>query len=375
MKLEQPAEPAENNIKPETEAQNKEKIDPRPTRKFIESVIKTDPPAEFYQAVENMDGKGKYTPRNTKKLWAEAVEKAQIDPLGTLQNLSEARTDKAIANGLALAKLYEASGDKDTMSAIYVQLAERATEAGRAVQAFSLLQKSTPEGMMLNIERKIDKYNNIQEKRGKYGKSLVELNDNKKAEIMARLEEVYSMPAGTKEEIRAKKIAMGQLSKDIGKLAPSKKWDKFMTIWKAGLLSAPPAHVRNILGNTVNAIGEGASSVVGSGIDWLASKATGRRTNIAILRGGWKGFKEGGRIAGDILTKGVDTSGDASVKFDNKSVHFGDGRIGKITQRYTDTVFNLLNAADKPFKQMAYIYNSRNSSTSLNPYWAKDVGF
>lgn len=344
-------ETAQEEMGGQIQPENKAKNDGNPTRKFIETVLENAPPKDFRQAVEESNGKGKYNVRNTESLWKQAVEEVAKNPLGAFKDIEDARSDKAIAKGIALAEYFKAQGDNASSSAVYIKLAERATEAGRKVQALSLIKKSTPEGMLMSISRQIDAYNNLQDKRGRFAKDKIILDDQTRAYWYQRLQEIYEMPTKTKEQERTKKIAMGQFNKEVSKIFPSKKWDKTMAIWKAGLLSAPTTHIRNIVGNTANLIGETVSNIVSVPADFVASKFTGiRSATFKGTKGYGRGLAEGLKTAGDIMHTGVDTSGDVIAKYDSKDVHF-DSKFGKGIQAYTDTIFRALNAADKPFKQ------------------------
>nr|DAO11169.1 MAG TPA: PolyVal ADP-Ribosyltransferase [Caudoviricetes sp.] len=344
-------ETAQEEMGGQIQPENKAKNDGNHTRKFIETVLENAPPKDFRQAVEESNGKGKYNVRNTESLWKQAVEEVAKNPLGAFKDIEDARSDKAIAKGIALAEYFKAQGDNASSSAVYIKLAERATEAGRKVQALSLIKKSTPEGMLMSISRQIDAYNNLQDKRGRFAKDKIILDDQTRAYWYQRLQEIYEMPTKTKEQERTKKIAMGQFNKEVSKIFPSKKWDKTMAIWKAGLLSAPATHIRNIVGNTANLIGETVSNIVSVPADFVASKFTGiRSATLKGTKGYGRGLAEGWKTAGDIMRTGVDTSGDVIAKYDSKDVHF-DSKLGKGIQAYTDTIFKALNAADKPFKQ------------------------
>ena len=344
-------ETAQEEMGGQIQPENKAKNDGNPTRKFIETVLENAPPKDFRQAVEESNGKGKYNVRNTESLWKQAVEEVAKDPLSAFKDIEDARSDKAIAKGIALAEYFKAQGDNASSSAVYIKLAERATEAGRKVQALSLIKKSTPEGMLMSISRQIDAYNNLQDKRGRFAKDKIVLDDQARAYWYQRLQEIYEMPTKTKEQERTKKIAMGQFNKEVSKIFPSKKWDKTMAIWKAGLLSAPTTHIRNIVGNTANLIGETVSNIVSVPADFVTSKFTGiRSATLKGTKGYGRGLAEGWKTAGDIMRTGVDTSGDVIAKYDSKDVHF-DSKLGKGIQAYTDTIFRALNAADKPFKQ------------------------
>lgn len=84
------------------------------------------------------------------------------------------------------------------------------------------------------------------------------------------------MPEGDLKEIRARRIAIGEAIREVRDQIPSSKWDKFTTLWKAGLLTAPTTHIRNIAGNIINGGSEKTAQTIGSAFDWMISKGTGR---------------------------------------------------------------------------------------------------
>lgn len=125
------------------------------TRKFAETVLDTDtPPKDFVKLMHAGDESLKYTPKKNSEMWSRATKSVQESPERVFNELENTRVanDETMAKGIALAKHYQAMGDDLKASELYVELAKKATEAGRTVQALNLMRRN-------NTRRRIDEYN------------------------------------------------------------------------------------------------------------------------------------------------------------------------------------------------------------------------
>lgn len=246
------------------------------TRKFAETVLDTDtPPKDFVKLMHAGDESLKYTPKKNSELWNKATKSVQESPERVFNELENTRVanDETMAKGIALAKHYQAMGDDLKASELYVELAKKATEAGRTVQALNLMRRTTPEGVLMSTMREVERYNDkMKDKPNKQ----INITPEQRAEFLGKLREAYAMPEGDLKEIRARRIAIGEAIREVRDQIPSSKWDKFTTLWKAGLLTAPTTHIRNIAGNVINGGSEKVAQTVGSAFDWMISKGTGR---------------------------------------------------------------------------------------------------
>ena len=246
------------------------------TRKFAETVLDTDtPPKDFVKLMHAGDESLKYTPKKNSELWNKATKSVQESPERVFNELENTRVanDETMAKGIALAKHYQAMGDDLKASELYVELAKKATEAGRTVQALSLMRRTTPEGVLMSTMREVENYNDkMKDKPNKQ----INITPEQRAEFLGKLREAYAMPEGDLKEIRARRIAIGEAIREVRDQIPSSKWDKFTTLWKAGLLTAPTTHIRNIAGNIINGGSEKTAQTIGSAFDWMISKGTGR---------------------------------------------------------------------------------------------------
>ena len=336
------------------------------TRKFAETVLDTDtPPKDFVKLMHAGDESLKYTPKKNSEMWNRAAKSVQESPERVFNELENTRVanDETMAKGIALAKHYQAMGDDLKASELYVDLAKKATEAGRTVQALSLMRRTTPEGMLMSTMREVESYNDkMKDKPNKQ----INITPEQRAEFLGKLREAYAMPEGNLKEIRARRIAIGEAIREVRDQIPSSKWDKFTTLWKAGLLTAPTTHIRNIAGNVINGGSEKFAQTVGSGFDWAIGKGTGKRTLTLNGFGGMlNGIKEGSGYAKDIMKTGIDTTGEIDSKWRDQRTNYGNGLGGKLAQGYTDFVFNSLNASDKIFRGSAEKMSIANQAKAI----------
>lgn len=270
MTIDQTAQNAESDL-----AETNQK-----TRKFAETVLDTDiPPKDFVKLMHAGDESLKYTPKKNSELWNRATKSVQESPERVFNELENTRVanDETMAKGIALAKHYQAMGDDLKASELYVELAKKATEAGRTVQALNLMRRTTPEGVLMSTMREVESYN---DKMKSKPNKQINITPEQRAEFLGKLREAYAMPEGNLKEIRARRIAIGEAIREVRDQIPSSKWDKFTTLWKAGLLTAPTTHIRNIAGNIINGGSEKVAQTVGSAFDWMIGKGTGKAYNF-----------------------------------------------------------------------------------------------
>ena len=132
------------------------------TRKFAETVLDTDTlPKDFVKLMHAGDESLKYTPKKNSEMWSRATKSVQESPERVFNELENTRVanDETMAKGIALAKHYQAMGDDLKASELYVELAKKATEAGRTVQALNLMRRTTPEGVLMSTMREVENYN------------------------------------------------------------------------------------------------------------------------------------------------------------------------------------------------------------------------
>ena len=166
------------------------------TRKFAETVLDTDtPPKDFVKLMHAGDKSLKYTPKKNSEMWNRATKSVQESPERVFNELENTRVanDETMAKGIALAKHYQAMGDDLKASELYVELAKKATEAGRTVQALNLMRRTTPEGVLMSTMREVESYN---DKMKNKPNKQINITPEQRAEFLGRLREAYAMPEG-----------------------------------------------------------------------------------------------------------------------------------------------------------------------------------
>lgn len=284
-----------------------------------------------------------YTPKPNDQLMGEA--KALLQD-GAKLNLDKIENiDQKIAATIQEAINQQKAGNNAAAANLFNNLSEQGTKLGRGVQAFSLLQNMTPEAVSLSVAGKIKKYN-------------AGLNSTSKAripELTGQQQKLIADKIAVADLLtgREKQIALNELNKTINNFIPSTLVDKAITLWKAGLLTSLRTHERNLVGNTIHQAGEVSKDYIASPVDALLSTRTGRRTLTATTRGLSEGVSnKTQQQALDMIKLGYDPTEQLN-KFDYKAVNWGNSKLGKAAEMYTNAVFRTLGAADKPFYNAA----------------------
>jgi len=339
-----------------------------PERRFITRTREMAP--EVDELLE-----GKYKPKSNKELIANA-EKMIADDYAGAEKLARTGTDDqavAIANKLIEDELNIArkATDEATKNKAYALAAEIAndaaknlTEAGRAVQAASLLGKMTPEGMARYAARQIQKYNEQAGARTVKNflggaKKIPDLTGDQLKEITDAMEAINKMEDGTD-----KARALQKLGEKIQSYIPSTLYQKIINVWKAGLLTGLKTTGVNVASNLSHAITEIAKDVPATAVDKIVSLFTGKRTIALTGKGTAKGAAEGVAKGWDYFKTGFDERNIAD-KLDYKKVNFGKGPVAKALKGYTDTVFGMLGAQDQPFYYAAKMRSLANQAGAM----------
>ena len=301
------------------------------TRGFLKQVqtsASTSP--ELAQAAKGVSGL--YTPKSNAKLLKTARNNISSDIMKAEKIATTARTDEGVATASELIKHYQALGQYDKAVEVAQKAAKNLTEAGRQVQAASLYSRISPEGILRYTQAQIDKVG---------GKKL----SSEVAERLTKMaREVQTMPEGMD-----KAYAVARLQQEISKQIPTNILKKLTTLRKAGLLTGLRTQAGNAVSNLSHIGLNKVSDLPAAAIDAVASVFTGQRTKVFTTRGLASGGAEGVGKAAKFLKTGVDELGLGASKYDISPVNFKS----KTVQKYVDTVFNAMGAADKPYRYAA----------------------
>lgn len=311
------------------------------------------------EAVPEVKIDSRITTRNTENLAIKAKNLVKED-IVTAEKIAAGTDDKAVATTSELIKHYnnlaktaKTTAEKniylDKIAVVANETAKNLTDAGRTVQAASILNMQTPEGNLRFASGLIQKYNDLIDKKGTgllgLRKKIPELTGVQAQEILNESKRIFAMSEG---EVKA--MAFQQLQNKISALIPSSAYKQVVSVWKAGLLTGLKTTGTNIFANLSHGLTETIKDVPAVIVDKIASLITGKRTLGLTLKGSKEGIAEGFKKGATYLKTGYDERNIAQ-KLDYNKVNISPklGVAGKAIQKYEDGIFRLLGAEDQPF--------------------------
>ena len=265
--------------------------------------------------------------KNTNKAIA-TVNEQLAKPMGTL-------SDQEVANAIVLAKKLDANKNMDAALNIYDQLSQHLTEAGRQVQAASLLSRKTPEGLLFSAQRTLKKAN-------------VEITPAIKKELQTNIAAIKKTVIGSEE----RNMAIAKMQKNLVSHIPQRTLDNIVSVWKAGLLSGVKTQGGNFFSNATFGTLKLTSNPISTAADILMSKFTGKRSFALTGKGLASGGVEGAKRGVFTLRTGIDTRDIAAGanKFDQVAeINFNNKVVQKLIGTPSNLVFRGMSAADQPF--------------------------
>lgn len=306
----------------------------------------------------------------------ESLEKAfkKINDGGSSETLRWVKQDSKNANatdvaeGWILLKQYADNGDYDSMVEVAKKMREIGTTVGQTVQAFNIMERMTPEGMVKYAQSELseayDKMvkNKSKEWIDKYRKDF-DLKPDEVKFIMDTMQEVQNMEDGYD-----KRVKLAEIQKLMTDKLPPEKGAKIRSWMRISMLFNPKTQVRNVAGNAlimpVNSFGDLFSSYA----DKLIAKKTGvRTTGTTNVKAMLKGIKKGAYEATNDYKKGINTKDMEGNRFeisDGKS--FSEKNLMGRTLNRTESLLNyVMDVGDRVFSEAAF-ENSLQNQLVLN---------
>ena len=323
-------------------------------------IIKTEDDVAYYEKVTNEESLSK------------AMER--LDTGGQNETLSWFNKDSRnadstdVAEGWILLKQYQDAQDYDSMVEVAKKMREIGTKAGQTVQAFNIMERLTPEGMVKYAQSELSEaYDKmIKNKTNEWIEQHRSDFDLKPAEvefIMRNMEDVSKMEDGYD-----KRVKLAEIQKLMTDKLPPERGAGVKAWMRISMLFNPKTQVRNIVGNAlispVNMVGDTFASM----IDRQIAKKTGvRTTGITNLKNYTKGMKEGLYQSYNDFKKGINTRNVQGNRFE-----IGEGKsfnnktiIGKGLNRVDNMLSFMLDAGDRAFYEASFT-NSINNQLVLN---------
>ncbi len=217
---------------------------------------------------------GTYTPITNKETVAQAQKIVSKDyDSAKTRVYNEPLTAETNTIAQELVKKAQKEGRFDEAIDIIETMAKKGTESGQAIQAFSIWNRLTPEGMLKFAEREIRKSN---EKAGTLTK-IFKKGDNKLSKdtakfISEQMAKAQKMADGAQKDA----LVRGVLQK-INDEIPIGASELFDAYRYQNLLSSPRTQMRNAYQNAYQAlVNKPATMAAEAGVDWINSALRGK---------------------------------------------------------------------------------------------------
>ncbi len=251
---------------------------------------------------------GDYKVRANKELLSTAQKRIDDDPEGALEHVLHGGevNDESVAMGIDLLRRFNNSGDTARAVDLVENLAPQLTEAGRTVQAASLLGRLTPEGALIYTQRIINKAAGAAKEKPK------KITPQTAGEITDLAKKANEAIPGSRDQA----VKTAQLAKRINQEVPPGWGQRISSLQTIMQLLNPKTFIRNLGGNVGFGGIESVKDIVATPLDMGVSLISGKRTKtipnpITQTKGYVEGLKEG---TSDAL-RGIDTTAQAG-KFD-----------------------------------------------------------
>lgn len=273
-----------------------------------------------------------------------------------------------VAEGWILMKQYENNKDYDGMVQVAKKLREIGTEAGQTVQAFNIMNRLTPEGMVKYAQSELtEAYEKMVKNKTK---EWIDANKNKFALtpqetqfIVETMQEVSKMEDGYE-----KRVKLAEIQKLMTDKLPPEKGAGIKAWMRISMLFNPKTQVRNVVGNALIAPVNTFSDLFASKIDKAVAKKTGvRTTGTTNTKVYLKGMKTGMYQSYNDFKKGINTRNMEGNRFEiGQGKSFDDNKkLGNALNRVDNLLSFMLDAGDRMFYEASFT-NSINNQLVLN---------
>lgn len=286
--------------------------------------------------------KGSYTPITNPATLDEArsLINSNLDEAVRIARSGEPATAKSNTIAQLLIDKFQQEGRFQDAIDIVENTAKKATSQGQAIQALSMYNRLTPEGVLKYTQRLM---NRASEATGK----TLKLTEEAAKDIVGQAKKAQALPDGSREKI----VETAKLVQKITNQIPSTTLDKISFIQTLFQLLNPKTAVRNIIGNAGFGAIENVKDVLAAAIDSPLSFITGKRTKtLPSLFAQFKGAKEGFVLGVEDALKHIDTSM-VGTQFDLPKTDVFKNKVGQKLEMFLNLE---LKAPDRAFYQAAY---------------------
>lgn len=322
------------------------------------TAILSNDDVKYYDKVTNKD--------SLEEAYARLQENGTNEVLRWLNNENITSTD--VAEGWILLKQYGDSGNAEGMVEVAKKMRQMGSVGGQVIQAFNILSRLTPEGMVKYAQSELlEAYDQmVKNKSAKWieeNRDKFELKPNEVQFIMDTMQEVSTMEDGYD-----KRFKLAQIQKLMTDKLPPSKGAGIKAWMRISMLFNPKTQVRNVAGNALIAPINAFGDMFASGVDKLISAKTGVRTTGNT---NWKNYAQGMKTglyqSYNDFKNGVNTRNIEGNRFEvTEGKSFNDNNpIGKALNKVDSLLSFMLDAGDRGFYEASFV-NSINNQMVLN---------
>ena len=326
------------------------------------------------------DGQFDYIPVTDKAAHKRAQEDLSNRGLKTVATsfiakveLGQRITKNDTAAAIAAYNQAVASGDHTTAFELLTAIADAAHDSAQVVQSMNLLNRLTPEGKLITLRKFVDKMNRQQN--NKTGRRGANTNATQEQVDAARTDYVEKATGfRISDELAANYLmaetdaeraaAWDAITTDIASQIPSTFREK-ANFWRyTSMLLNPTTHVRNFMGNAIQAGARTIKNGVGAVIERAAIKDASQRTKSVLTGKEGKALKDFAKAqyeADQSAAMGAGKYSDASTAGINREIQEkrkmfqGSNPLSKAVQAVGDFNTKLLDWGDLVFNKSAYV--------------------
>lgn len=348
-----------NNIKNKTNMLNEE----------TKNRILSQEDIKYYKKVTNKESLDKAFKRLNYGGAREAYSWASRFTRDEKGKMKQQPTSVDTAEGFILLKQYQDVEDYDSAVVVAKTLKEIGTEAGQTIQAFNIMERLTPEGMVKYAQSELtDAYNQMVKNKSKewiekYREDF-DLKPNEVKFIVDNMKEVSKMQDGYE-----KKVKLAEIQKLMTDKLPAKQGAKIKSWMRMSMLFNPKTQVRNVVGNALIVPLNHFSDLFSSYADKIVAKKTGvRTTGTTNVKALLDGMKRGAYEATNDYKKGINTKDMDGNRFeisDGKS--FDDKKLIGRALNQTESLLNyIMDVGDRVFSEASFENSIRNQMVLNN---------
>ena len=324
------------------------------------NTILADEEVNYYDKITNED--------SLNEAFSRLNENGESETLNWFSKDSEKATAVDVAEGWILLKQYADNNDSDGMVAVAKKLRDMGTKAGQTVQAFNIMARMTPEGMVKYAQSELSEaYDRMVKNKTKkwidQHQKDFDLTPQETAAIMDIMQNVSTMPDGYD-----KRVELAKIQKIMTDKLPPERGAGIKSWMRISMLFNPKTQVRNVAGNAIIAPVNSFSDLFASMADRIVGSKTGyRTTGVTNIQNYVKGFIEGLYQSYNDFKQGINTRNIQGNRFE-----IGEGKsfnnntaIGKALNRVDSLLSFMLDAGDRMFYEASFT-NSVNNQLVLN---------